>query len=384
MTRKKIAVLGSTGSIGEKTVRTLKELSNIYEVISLTAHSNVGLLVSQAEQLRPKFIGISGEDFSDTTVDSLPKGVRYSFGSQALIEACEGADVVVLAVVGIAGLPAFEYCLKNGITVALATKEAMVCGGRLARDLMDSNDTLVLPIDSEMSAIFQCLEGNRKKDVRQVWLTASGGPFLNSTKEEIAAATPECALRHPNWNMGAKISIDSATLMNKGLEIMETRWMFDIPSSKIKVVIHPQSLIHSLVEYVDGSLISQMATADMQLAIHYALTYPRRLPSSVKPLDLYSVTELNFLPPDTERFPCLELAYEAAKSDGSLQLVVNSSNEVAVELFLNRAVPFTGIPKIIESAMTRFQNATVGSFDDIYSLDSDVRRFVYKTYKNSI
>ncbi len=373
MQRKKVALLGSTGSIGTKAIFALKELSNLYRISAITGHSNTALLSEQALELKPDFVGITGERRCD-----MPADVTCAYGKESLIEACTHADIVLLAVVGIAGLPAFEYCLKNNIPVALATKEAMVCGGRLARDLMDKTQTPVLPIDSELSAIFQCLLGNRKKDVRSIWLTASGGPFRDTDYESMCRATPAQALKHPNWSMGAKISVDSATLMNKGLEIMETRWLFDIPAGKIKVVIHPESLVHSMVEYVDGSLISMMAVTDMQLAIHYAMSYPRRLPSSVHPLNLCEVGALHFREPDTARFPCLELAYEAVKSDGYLQLVLNSANEVAVDLFLKEKIAFMGIPRLVELAMNKFNAVKLSTFEEIYEVDREVRAYVLK------
>jgi len=377
---KKIAILGATGSIGNNAIAVLKDLPEEYKICALTTHTRAGELIALAKELRPDYLGFTGCEMADVT--DVPKGTRCGFGKEALIEACEGADMVLLSVVGIAGLPAFEYCLKNRIAVALATKEAMVCGGRLARALMDETKTPVLPLDSELSAIFQCLQGNRKEDVRTVWLTASGGPFREWTMEQMLRATPDQAVNHPNWKMGAKISVDCATMINKGLEIIETHWFFNIPAENIRAVVHPQSIVHSMVEYIDSSVMAQMAVPDMKLAIHYALCYPKRVVSNVAPLDLFKISKLSFMEADLARFPCLELAYEAIRRDGSLETVLNSANEVAVDLFLKRRIGFMDIPKLIEKALHHFDHVKFSRFDEIYHMDAEVRKYVSSAYLN--
>jgi len=283
---KKIAIIGSTGSIGTNTLRVLRELDD-YEISALTAHTNKKLLAAQAKMYSPAFAALSGGCADDA--ESFPEGIRFGYGSEALIEAAATADVIVLSVVGIAGLPVFEYCLKNGITVILANKEAMVCGGKVVRKLMDDTGTPVLPIDSELSAIFQCLAGHDKSEVKSLILTASGGPFLKKGRAFIEQATVEDALHHPNWRMGAKVTVDCATMLNKGLEIMETRWLFDIPCDKIRVVVHPESVIHSMVEFKDNSVLAQLASPDMKLPISYALTYPERRYKGSDRLNFFSL-----------------------------------------------------------------------------------------------
>ena len=263
---KKIAILGSTGSIGTNALAVLRECRDEFCVASLTAHANGRLLMRQAEEFCPEYIALTDENAAAELRAEHPER-EIGAGSAALVEACRGADMVLLSVVGIAGLPAFEYCLKNGIAVLLATKEAMVCGGRLARDLIAQGKAPVLPVDSELSAIFQCLQGSAQSSVDKILLTASGGPFRTMDAERIRHATVEQALRHPNWKMGSKITIDSASMANKGLEIMETRWLFDIAPEKIQVVVHPESIVHSMVQFEDHSVMAQLAVPDMKLSL---------------------------------------------------------------------------------------------------------------------
>jgi len=369
---KKIAIIGSTGSIGTNTLRVLRELDE-YEITAITAHTNIKLLAAQARMYSPAFAALSGG--SAEAAEAFPENVKYGCGPESLIEAAATADVVVLSVVGIAGLPVFEYCLKNNITVILANKEAMVCGGKVVRKLMDETKTPVLPVDSELSAIFQCLAGHDKSEVKSLILTASGGPFLKKGRAFIEKATVEDALNHPNWRMGAKVTVDCATMLNKGLEIMETRWLFDIPCDKIRVVVHPESVIHSMVEFKDNSVLAQMASPDMKLPISYALTYPERRYTRSDRLNFFTLGSLTFLEPDTDRFPCLELAYEAVRHE-DIQVVLNAANEVAVARFLRGEIPFTGIPTTIESAMHEFDSVKIECFDDIYRVDAMVRDYL--------
>lgn len=370
MEKIKIAILGSTGSIGKSALAAISLHPDRFTVTALTAHRNMKLLLEQARIFHPAYLAASGAEFPEK-----PAGVRCATGSEAILEACEGADVVLLAIMGMAGLPAFEYCLKNGIKVALATKEAMVCGGRLVRELMDKTGTQVLPVDSELSAIFQSMAGHTKEDVRKILLTASGGPFRTWDAERIRNATKAQALKHPNWDMGAKITVDSATMMNKGLEIMETRWFFDVAPDKIQVVVHPESIVHSMVEYYDHSVLAHLAQPDMRLPILYALTYPERMDSGTPELDLFRMGTLHFEKPDPERFPCLALAYEAVKNDGALQLVLNSANEVAVDCFLKDRFGIMGIYDMVANAMGKFSDVRIGSFEDIYRIDREIRAY---------
>ena len=376
---KKIAILGSTGSIGTNALVVLRECRNEFCVVSLTAHANGRLLMQQAEEFCPEYIALTDENAAAELRAEYPER-EIGAGSAALVEACRGADMVLLSVVGIAGLPAFEYCLKNGIAVLLATKEAMVCGGRLARDLIAQGKAPVLPVDSELSAIFQCLQGSAPSSVDKILLTASGGPFRTMDAERIRHATVEQALQHPNWKMGSKITIDSASMANKGLEIMETRWLFDIAPEKIQVVVHPESIVHSMVQFEDHSVMAQLAVPDMKLPISYALHYPQRARDHVRELDLFSVDSLTFERPDEHRFPCLALAAEAVKNDGELQLVFNCADEAAVELFLNRRISFGEIPEIIASAYDRFSGLTIRDFEDIYGADREIRARLKEQY----
>ena len=371
--KKKIAILGSTGSIGKNALSVIRDHSESFEVSALTANVNIKGLKEQICEFKPSFAALTGYDVKPIGLDGCSE---ISFGKDSILEACLNADIVLLSVTGIAGLPAFEFCLKNNIPVALATKEAMVCGGRLARRLMDETKTPVLPVDSELSAIWQCLWGNNKKSIKKVLLTASGGPFRTWSKQRILSAGIGDALNHPNWNMGKKITVDCASMANKGLEIMETRWLFDIEPAKISVVVHPESIIHSMVEYEDNAIMAQLGDKDMRIPIMNAFSYPERLSNSAESIDLFDIGVLHFEKPDLEKFPCLSLAYEAVKNDGELQLIFNCANEVAVEYFLNGKISFSQIYNIIENAMVKFSQIKVNNFDDIYEIDREVRSFL--------
>ncbi len=373
MLKKKIAILGSTGSIGQSALSVIGSHADKFEITALTAHTNISLLKKQIAEFKPSYVALTGECgfYAD-----FPDFVTVKTGQDSVFEACLGADIVLLAIMGIAGLPAFEFCLNNRIPVALATKEAMVCGGRAARELMDKTGTPVLPVDSELSAIWQCLDGNTKGDVKRILLTASGGPFREWTKERIAKAGVSDALNHPNWSMGKKITVDCATLANKGLEIMETRWLFDMSPEQITVVVHPESIIHSMVEFKDNAILAQLGDKDMRIPILHALSYPERLENCEPSLDIFGLGALHFERPDTGKFPCLALAYEAVKNDGALQLVFNSANEIAVELFLQGKIAFAEIYSMIERAMKSFSDVKVSSFADVYGLDKEVRSFL--------
>ncbi len=374
--RKKVAVLGCTGSVGMQTLDVISKMSGEFCVHSLTAHSRVEEAVKLAHKFHPHALIITGDCDKDKVRADVPKGTSVYFSSEDIKYACQGADIVLLSILGIAALPAFEYCLKEGIPVALASKEAMVCGGAVARKLMNETATPVYPVDSELSAIFQCLRGNEMRSIDRILLTASGGPFRCTPIEEMKHVTKEMAIAHPNWSMGQKISVDSASMANKGLEIMETRWLFDIPADKISVVVHPESIVHSAVEFADGAVMAQLGFADMRLPIQYALKYPAREQRVVERVDLFKIGALHFEPADTRKFPCLGLAYEAIKEDSSLQLVFNCANEFAVDRFLKDKIAFNDIPLEIERAMGHFSGMRITSFEDIYAADKEIRNYL--------
>lgn len=373
MRQKKIAVLGATGSIGTSTLAVLRDLREEYEIYSLSAHQNMALFSEQIAEFSPKMVAVTDERCAKTFD---PAGAELFSGEPGLLSICDGADLVILGVVGLPGLPVFEHCLRAGIPVALATKEAMVYGGRLARELMEQTGTPVLPLDSELSAIFQCLQGNDACPPEEILLTASGGPFRTWPLEQVKNATLEQALRHPNWSMGEKITIDSATMANKGLEVMETRWMFDVPPEKITVVVHPESIVHSAVRFADNSVMAQMGVADMKLPIAYALSHPGRRQNAVERLDLFRIGALHFERPDLKKFPCLALALEATRGDGSAQMIFNAANDVAVELFRAGRITFWQIAQVIEQAMDHFAGVRAKSFAEIYGINERIKAYV--------
>ena len=309
----------------------------------------------------------------------LPAGTKAQFGRRSLARACtdDGADFAFIAVVGISGLPALVECIKNGMGIALANKEALVCGGHIAAKMLEERHQKILPVDSELSAIFQCLGGKWDlQDVRRILLTGSGGPFRQSTPEEIYNATPEQALRHPNWRMGRKITVDSATMINKTLEVIETHWLFDLDPEKIDVVIHPQSLVHSMVEYKNGSVMAQLSPTDMKQSIQYAFSWPERLPSAVGYLDFARMKKIEFEAPDYERFPGLKLGYDCLKHGGGASVILNGANEAAVELFLQHAIPMGKIVELISDALDKFSDTTCDTIEEVYELDARVKGYV--------
>ncbi len=375
---KKITILGSTGSIGTQTLDVIDQNKNEYCVSGLSCENNVDLLIDQANQYKPEAVCLSGAEHSDKLEANIPENTRIFYGQQGLIELATQvpADTVLISVVGIAGLLALEACIKNDIRVALANKEALVCGGRVVRNLLNQKGAKLYPVDSELSAIFQCLRnGFDTESVNRLILTASGGPFRDWEKAEIEQATPEQALKHPNWNMGAKVTIDSATLMNKGLECMETRWLFDMPPEKIDVLVHEKSIVHSMVEYTDGSVMAQLGVTDMRQPIQYALGFPKRFGAPAGFLDFTSLN-LTFKKPKAENFPCLGLAFEALKDDGgSSEVVLNAANEIAVSRFLKGDFLLGGIPKLVEKAMNHFGGQKLTDTGAIIGMDREVRAF---------
>lgn len=381
---KALSLLGSTGSIGAQTLDVVRGLNAAgaepCTVAVLAAHSNVPLLERQAREFRPQAVTLfdpaAAKDFKDRTRDlSIP--VFSGIEGLCRAAAWETADVALNAVVGMVGLRPTLAALRAKKPVALANKETLVAGGELVTRAARENRVPLLPVDSEHSAIFQCLRGNERSQVKRLLLTASGGPFFGKTREELANVTPEMALRHPNWSMGAKVTIDSATMMNKGLEVMEARWLFDLPVEKIQVVVHRESIVHSMVEYADNGVIAQLGAPDMRLPIQYALTYPNRLPCPAPELDLFQVGSLSFSPPDTEAFPCLSIAVEALRRGGLAPAAVNAANEQAVAAFLQGRIGFLEIPELAAGAAARQPDCSgADSLDAVLEADRAARQYV--------
>ncbi|HCC68436.1 MAG TPA: 1-deoxy-D-xylulose-5-phosphate reductoisomerase [Nitrospiraceae bacterium] len=349
---KKISILGSTGSIGQSTLEIISRHPDKFQVVGLAARVNTRLLESQIISYRPSAVAVFDKSAaSELKKKDLP--VKISSGIEGLIEVStlNEADMVVSAITGSDGmLPTFE-AIKAGKDIALANKEALVMAGPLIMDEALKRGVTLIPVDSEHSAIFQCLNGRRVEEVQKLILTASGGPFIRLSASDLKTVTPEEALKHPNWSMGKKVTIDSATLMNKGLEVIEAHYLFGIPAERIEVILHPQSIVHSMVEFIDGSILAQMSVPDMKGPICYALSYPRRLDKVLPPLNLLKVRGLTFEKPDNEKFPCLSLAYKALKVGGTMPSVLNAANEVAVEAFLNKKISLKDIATVIADTM---------------------------------
>lgn len=367
---KKIVILGSTGSIGESALRVVAALPAHFQVIGLAAHRNGPRLLEQAQQFGVKNVAVVDPDAARACA-ARADGVAVESGPEGLarIAALENADLVLCAVVGMAGLKPVIAALECGHTVALATKEVLVAAGRMVTAISRRRNAPLLPVDSEHSAIFQCLQGQRAADVRRLLLTASGGPFAHRPELNLDTVTVAEALKHPRWNMGRKVTVDSATLMNKGLELMEARWLFDKPLACIDVLIHPESIVHSIVEFTDGAMLAQMSPPDMRFAIQYALTYPARIDGGLAPLDLAEKGALHFRHPDPKRFPCLRLAREAGLAEGTMPAVLNAANETGVKLFLDGRIRFSGIWHTVEEVMRRHQNGRDPALEEILEAD---------------
>lgn len=351
-----ITVLGSTGSIGTQTLDIVREYGSRFRIVALTARNNWELLARQALEFHPKRIVIANDRHLNSLREALAGlDIEIETGEKAIAEAAalSEADIVVTAMVGYSGLIPTIHAIGAGKRIALANKETLVVAGQLITDLLSKSESSIVPVDSEHSAIFQCLVGERHSNLRKIILTASGGPFRKLSKEELANVTPEDALRHPNWNMGAKVTIDSASMMNKGFEMIEARWLFDCEPSKIEVLVHPQSVIHSMVEFHDGSIKAQLGIPDMHLPIRYALGYPDRLESHQQELDFIKYNTLTFEAPDMDRFPLLKIAYQAIKTGGTMPCVLNAANEIAVDAFLNKGLKFTDIPNFINQTIEK-------------------------------
>lgn len=374
-----ISVLGSTGSIGTQTLEIVRENPSI-KVSALSARRNVDLLEKQAREFKPGLVCMTDENAArELNIRLADTDIRVSAGAEGLCECAEAedCDTVVTAVVGISGLLPTIRAIKAGKNIALANKETLVCGGNIVTKLAKEHGAALLPVDSEHSAIFQSLTGCRdRREIKRIILTASGGPFFGKTRAELEKITPEQALRHPNWNMGAKVTIDSSTLVNKGLEVMEARWLFGVDAEHIKVLVHRQSVVHSMVEFCDNAVIAQLGAPDMRLPIQFAITYPYRRPMSRNELDFAKYPTLDFAEPDTETFFALPLAYRALREGGIMPTVFNSADEAAVELFLNGKIGYLEIADRIAAAMDAAENVSPAGLEDIFAADDFARSFV--------
>ncbi len=370
---KKIVILGSTGSIGKSSLDLITKFPDRFSVVGLTAGKNAALLMEQIRLFHPDIVAVPDEETYRDLRESMGRRtapeIRFGIDGICSVASMPGADIVISAIVGAAGLLPTLAAIRSGKIVALANKETLVMAGDLALSEVRIHGTTLLPVDSEHSAVFQCMQGYEKNSVKKIILTASGGPFIGKAVEELETASPDSALKHPNWSMGRKISIDSATLMNKGLEVIEAFHLFGLPLNKIDVLIHPQSIIHSIVEFVDGSFLAQLSQPDMRGPIAYALSYPERLGSVMEPLAWDKLPGLTFRKPDTATFPCLLLAYEALQEGGTLPAVLNASNEIAVTAFLDGIIGFNKIPVIIEKVMESHKIQPADDIDVILAAD---------------
>ncbi|MBF0290894.1 MAG: 1-deoxy-D-xylulose-5-phosphate reductoisomerase [Nitrospinae bacterium] len=368
---KNIAILGSTGSIGENALNIIESEPDRFRVVALAARTNVEKLAAQIEKFHPKLVSVADAQKAQELRSMVKRRVRIVTGAQGAIECAThpDADIVVAAMVGAAGLPPTHAAVCAGKQVALANKETLVIAGGIVMQEARRSKAVIIPVDSEHSAVFQALRGEKKKSVRRLILTASGGPFLGMSSVQMSKVTVERALKHPNWSMGPKISIDSATMMNKGLEVIEARWLFNMPPSMIEVVVHPQSIVHSMVEFHDSSVIAQMGPPDMRSPISFALNYPDRLAMDIPRLDFSRLMTLTFEPPDLTRFPCLALAYQATQAGPSAPAVLSAANEVAVEAFLNRKIGFLDIPRMVEKTLNESPNFPVNTIADVLAVD---------------
>jgi 1-deoxy-D-xylulose-5-phosphate reductoisomerase len=378
---KNVVVLGSTGSIGRNALSVLSNFADRFSVFGLSSNTNLGLLKEQIKKFKPKKVVITNEESFQSFIDSLgslregENQTEVLFGMEGLTKLCSDpeVDLVINALVGSVGLlPSFQ-AIESGKNLAIANKEALVMAGDLLTQKAKGKNVKILPIDSEHSAILQCLLSGKKSEVKRLILTASGGPFLKRKKKDWKNIKMEEALSHPTWEMGKKITVDSATLMNKGLEVIEAHWLFDMSAERIKVLIHPQSVVHSMVEFVDGSLIAQMSVPDMRIPIQYALFYPERLPTNNQPLDLTQIKNLSFFEPDQKKFPGLEICYQALGMGGTAPAVLSAANEVAVKAFLDEKISFVDICKIVKKTLKHHQVIENPNLDDILNADSWAR-----------
>jgi len=377
MEKKKVFILGSTGSIGVSTLDVIRLHKDSFEVEGLTANRNIELLLKQIQEFNPKYVVVKDENLANSFKDNLPKGTIFLSGENGLIKATREAeyDILLSALVGFAGLQPTIEGIKKGKRIALANKETLVVAGEIITQLVKQYNAELIPVDSEHSAIFQCLTGEKNNEIEKLILTASGGPFFSKSKEELKHVTIAQALKHPNWEMGNKVTIDSATMMNKGLEMIEAHWLFNLPASKIEVIIHPQSIVHSMIEYIDGSIKAQLSKPDMRLPIQYALTYPNRMPNSFTNTKLTEIESLTFHKPDFAKFECLQLAFDVLETGGTAPAILNAANEIAVDMFLKGKVSFVEIPEMIKNALNHVENKSKPDLETIIEYDSLTRKY---------
>lgn len=374
---KKILLLGSTGSIGVNTLNVIREFPELFSVEALAVNSNINLLFEQIKEFQPRIVVVKDKDAADKLRRMVTGNIKILEGSEGLVEIAQNCeyDIFVGAMVGFCGLAPTLEAIKRGKRIALANKETLVVAGQLVTAMVNEHKAELIPVDSEHSAIFQCLTGEKVSEVEKIILTASGGPFLHSSRQSLADVTVDQALNHPNWKMGNKITIDSASMMNKGLEVIEAHWLFNLPAERIEVVIHPQSIIHSMIEFVDGTIKAALSTPDMKLPIQYALTYPDRLKSSFVTTKLPDIKNLTFFEPDYEKFECLKLAFESLSAGGTAPCILNAANEVAVDKFLKREIKFTQIQQIISKSLEKIENHRNPDMDMIFECDRQARLF---------
>ncbi|MCH8941032.1 MAG: 1-deoxy-D-xylulose-5-phosphate reductoisomerase [Bacteroidetes bacterium] len=375
---KKILLLGSTGSIGVNSLNVIRKFPERFSVSVLTANNNIELLQKQIEEFHPETVVVVDINKAGELKSNLKENCKVLSGKDALCEVASQSDYDILlgAVVGFSGLAPTIEAIKRGKRIALANKETLVVAGELVTSLALEHNAEIIPVDSEHSAIFQCLVGEKKEQVEKLIITASGGPFLNIDKEKFSSVTVKEALNHPNWNMGNKITIDSATMMNKGLEVIEARWLFGFLSNQIEVVIHPQSIIHSMVQFVDGSIKAQLGYPDMCLPIQYALTYPERFKNDMERTDMPKINQLTFYKPDYEKYTCLGLAFQVLADGGTAPCILNAANEVAVSRFLKEEIKFSDIPVSVEKALNKFVNHATPDIETIFECDRLTREYV--------
>jgi 1-deoxy-D-xylulose-5-phosphate reductoisomerase len=380
---KRIAILGSTGSIGRSTLSVAESYPDRFQIVALAAGTNLEAAFEQANTWRPRIISMAAEPDAEVLRARLKQAglshIEVVYGSAGTVKVATHpeADFVVSAIVGVAGLEATYEAVKSGKTVGVANKECLVAAGELITAEARRQGKPLLPIDSEHNAVHQCLRGGRMEEVERIWLTASGGPFLNTPRSEFDSITVEQALNHPTWKMGKRITIDSATLMNKGFEVIEACRLFHIPPAKVEVIVHPQSTIHSMVEFVDGSILAQFSVTDMRLPILYALTYPERIQSDMR-FPVGNLRHLDFSPPDMKKFPCLRLAYEAAEAGGAKTVALNAADEVAVAAFLAGSIGFNDIPRVIEETVSASNSAKLESIHKVLEADAEARRYAHE------
>jgi len=371
---KNISILGSTGSIGTQTLQVIEQLKSNFKVYAITANKNADLLIKQAIKHQPEIVVIVDESKRKKVKDALP-AIKVLSGKEGLLQAAttDNVDVVLTALVGFAGLAPTIEAIKHKKTIALANKETLVVAGKIITDLVQKSNVELLPVDSEHSAIFQCLEAGN--EIEKIYLTASGGPFRGKQKAELDDVTRAQALKHPNWSMGAKITIDSASMMNKGLEVIEAKWLFGLKNKQIDVIVHPQSIIHSIVQFADGSMKAQMGLPDMKLPIQYALTHPKRVPNEFERFNFLNYPNLTFETPDKNTFKCLQLAYDAMEACGNAPCILNAANEVAVSAFLNDKIRFLDIADVIEKSLKKVNIISEPSLEDLFATDAETRNY---------